>query len=271
MFTLIIKVVLLNKTGLTHIMKIKKKITLGIMLMGCLALCSCEGPEGPQGVKGDQGPQGIQGSKGDTGATGAVGATGATGATGAAGPQGATGATGAVGPQGPAGPKGDTGATGATGAVGATGPVGPQGPAGPAGGSGTGTSTNVIYSDWFTPAFVDWQKITEKSYSYNIIEVKITQDIIDKGVVLAYSRQVASGPAYLLPMMLETNSGLTNYNIAAALGKISITFTELLDIQGRPATGLQYRYVIIPGGVKSRANIDYTNFDEVAKAFGIPR
>lgn len=233
-----------------------------MVLMGCLALCSCEGPEGPQGVKGDQGPQGIQGPKGDTGTTGAVGATGATGAV---GPQGATGATGAVGPQGATGPKGDTGATGATGSQG---PVGPQGPAGS---SGTGTTINVIYSDWFTPAFVDWQKITEKSYLYSILEAKITQDIIDKGVVLAYSRQVASGPAYLLPMMLETSSGLTNYNIAAALGKVNITFAELLDIQGRPATGLQYRYVIIPGGVKSRANIDYTNFDEVAKAFGIPR
>ncbi len=249
-------------------MEIKKKITLGIILMGCLALCSCEGPEGPQGVKGDQGPQGIQGITGATGTIGATGATGGVGATGATGAVGATGATGIAGATGATGPQGNKGDTGAAGATGAT---GPQGPAGPAGGSGTGTVINVIYSDWLTPAFVDWQKITEKSYLYSVIETKITQDIIDKGVVLAYSRQVASGPAYLLPMMLETNSGLTNYNIAAALGKVNFTFTELLDIQGKPATGLQYRYVIIPGGVKSRANIDYTNFDEVAKAFGIPK
>lgn len=255
-------------------MEIKRKVTLGIMLMGYLALCSCEGPEGPQGVKGDQGPQGIQGPTGATGATGAVGATGATGATGAIGPTGATGAVGATGATGAVGATGATGATGLQGPkgdTGATGATGPQGPAGPAGGSGTGTTINVIYSDWFTPAFVDWQKITEKSYLYSIIEAKITQDIIDKGVVLAYSRQSVGGPAYLLPMMLETSSGLTNYNIAAALGKVNITFSELLDIQGKPTTGLQYRYVIIPGGVKSRANIDYTNFDDVAKAFGIPR
>lgn len=252
-------------------MKINRKITLGIVLMGCLALVSCEGPEGPQGAKGDQGPQGIQGVTGATGVIGATGATGGVGATGATGAVGATGATGIAGATGATGPQGNKGDTGATGIAGATGATGPQGPAGPAGGSGTGTAINVIYSDWFTPAFVDWQKVTEKSYLYSIIETKITQDIIDKGVVLAYSRQVASGPAYLLPMMLETNSGLTNYNIAAALGKVNITFTELLDIQGKPATGLQYRYVIIPGGVKSRANIDYTNFDEVAKAFGIPR
>lgn len=252
-------------------MKINRKITLGIVLMGCLALVSCEGPEGPQGAKGDQGPQGIQGVTGATGVIGATGATGGVGATGATGAVGATGATGIAGATGATGPQGNKGDTGATGIAGATGATGPQGPAGLAGGSGTGTAINVIYSDWFTPAFVDWQKVTEKSYLYSIIETKITQDIIDKGVVLAYSRQVASGPAYLLPMMLETNSGLTNYNIAAALGKVNITFTELLDIQGKPATGLQYRYVIIPGGVKSRANIDYTNFDEVAKAFGIPR
>lgn len=238
------------------------------MLMGCLTLCSCEGPEGPQGAKGDQGPQGVQGPKGDTGEKGETGATGAQGSQGETGPAGATGPQGETGATGPQGQKGDTGATGAVGATGATGAVGPQGPAGPQGEAGT---ANVIYSDWFTPAFVDWQKITEKSYLYSIIETKVTQDIIDKGVVLAYSRQVASGPAYLLPMMLETNSGLTNYNIAAALGKVNITFTELLDIQGKPATGLQYRYVIIPGGVKSRAYIDYTNFNEVAKAFSIPR
>ncbi len=253
-------------------MEIKRKITLSIMLMGYLALCSCEGPEGPQGVKGDQGPQGAKGDTGTpgaTGATGAIGLQGATGATGAAGSPGApgitgaTGSVGATGPQGAQGPKGDPGVAGATGATGVTGPTGPAG--------SSGTATNVIYSDWFTPAFVDWQKLTEKSYLYSIIETKVNQDIIDKGVVLAYSRQVASGPAYLLPLMLETSSGLTNYNVSAALGKVNITFLELLNVQGKPVTGLQYRYVIIPGGVKTRANIDYTNFDEVAKAFGIPK
>lgn len=253
-------------------MEIKRRITLGIMLMGYLAVCSCEGPEGPQGVKGDQGPQGIKGETGATGATGTTGPQGATGATGSAGPQGATGTTGATGSIGATGPQGAQGPTGVAGATGATGATGPAGTAGTAGTSGTsGTATNVIYSDWFTPAFVDWQKNTEKSYLYSIIEAKVTQDIIDKGVVLAYSRQVASGPAYLLPLMLETNSGLTSYNVVAALGKINITFYELLDIQGKPAIGLQFRYVIIPGGVKTRANIDYTNFDEVAKAFGIPK
>jgi hypothetical protein len=258
-------------------MKIKKKISLSLMLMGYLALCSCEGPEGPQGLQGDQGPQGIQGLKGETGT---VGATGLTGPAGLQGPTGATGATGATGVAGATGPKGDTGA----GVAGPTGPAGPAGPAGPTGsqgssgttgGSGTGTATgtaiNVIYSDWFTPTFVEWQKISEKSYIYRINEVKITQDIIDRGVVLAYSRQFSNGPVYLLPMMLETNSGLTNYNISVVLGRVNFLFSELLDIQGKPATGLQYRYVIIPGGVKSRANIDFTNFDAVSKAFGIPK
>lgn len=235
-------------------MEIKTKLTLSFLLLGFLTLWSCEGPEGPQGAKGDQGIQGIKGEKGDTGAMGAIGATGAvgpTGATGATGPAGASGATGAVGPQGQ---KGDTGATG------------------PAGSTGTGgTAVNVIYSDWFTPALADWQKVTEKNYIYGIVESKANQEIIDKGVVLAYSRQTVGGPAYLLPLMLETTSGLTNYNVSIVVGKINVTFVELLDIQGKPATGLQFRYVIIPGGVKSRANIDFTNFNEVAKTFGIPR
>ncbi len=270
-------------------MEIKTKSALSFLLMGCLTLCSCEGPEGPQGAKGDQGIQGVQGVKGDTGAVGPAGATGQTGATGATGIQGPTGETGAVGPAGATGATGQTGATGATGATGpqgatgATGATGPQGqtgatgatgatgPQGQTGATGAAGTSNVIYSDWFTPAVSDWQKVTEKNYIYAMIDAKTTQDIIDKGVVLAYTRQTAGGQAYLLPLMLETNSGLTNYNISIAVGKINITFVELLDIQGKPATGLQFRYVIIPGGIKTRANIDYTNFNEVAKAFGIPR
>ena len=268
-------------------MEIKTKLTLILLLLGFLVLFGCEGPEGPQGI---QGVQGIQGEKGDTGATGPAGETGATGpagatgeagiqgpkgdtgATGGQGPKGDTGATGATGATGGQGPKGDTGATGATGATGEAGAQGPKGDTGATGPAGTGSATtNVIYSDWFTPLAVDWQKVTEKHYLYSITEQKANQEIIDKGVVLAYSRQIAEGPAYLLPLMLETNSGLTNYNISVAVGKINITFVELLDIQGKPTNGLQFRYVIIPGGIKSRANIDYSNFNEVAKAFGIPR
>lgn len=252
-------------------MEIKTKLTLSFLLLGFLTLCSCEGPEGPQGAKGDQGIQGVKGDTGAigpagaTGATGAIGATGATGTAGAAGATGTAGATGATGTTGAQGQKGDTGATGTQGPKGDTGANGETGATGPAG------TANVIYSDWFTPVVADWQKVTEKNYLYGINEVKATQEIIDKGVVLAYSRQTSVGPAYLLPLMLETNSGLTNYNISVAVGKINITFVELLDIQGKPATGLQFRYVIIPGGIKSRANIDYSNFSEVAKAFGIPR
>ncbi len=226
------------------------------MLLGYLMLCSCEGPQGPQGA---QGQPGIQGPKGDTGA---------------AGPQGATGPQGPAGPQGATGPQGPTGAQGPAGAQGATGPQGPAGPqgaTGPQGAQGEPGTANVIYSDWSTPTSSDWQKLTEKNYIFGITEAKITQDIIDKGVVLAYCRQVANGPAYLLPLMLQTGSGLTNYNVSAAIGKVNITFVELLDIQGKPATGLQFRYVIIPGGIKSRANLDYSNFEEVAKAFGIPK
>lgn len=257
-------------------MKIKTKLTFSFLLLGFLTLCSCEGPEGPQGAKGDQGIQGVKGDTGATGATGPAGATGATGAIGATGPQGPKGDTGTTGPAGATGatgatgPKGDTGAVGATGSAGATGATGATGPSGSTG-TGGGTATNVIYSDWVTPVIADWQKVTEKNYIYGITESKANQEIIDKGVVLAYSRQTLGGPAYLLPLMLETSSGLTNYNISITIGKINVTFVELLDIKGKPATGLQFRYVIIPGGIKSRASIDYSNFNEVAQAFGIPR
>lgn len=216
-------------------MSIKTKL-FPLVLISCLIIVACQGPQGPAG------PQGANG------ATGSPGATGPTGATGAAG-------TGAKGD------KGDPGATGANGTNGATGEKGDKGDPGTA---------NVIYSGWFTPNVGDWQKVSEINYTYTIGEGKITQDIVDRGVVLAYSRQNANSASFLLPLTLTTVSSISNYNVGMSMEKVIINFLELLEPSGKPANNLQFRYVIIPGSIQARANLDYTDFNAVARAFGIP-
>lgn len=225
---------------------------LPLALISCLIIVACEGPQGPDGAAG---PKGANGATGATGSPGATGPAGANGATGAAGANGATGAKGDKGDPGTNGTNGTNGSNGATGAKGDKGDPG---------------TANVIYSGWFTPNASDWQKLSEINYTYTITEGKITQDIVDRGVVLAYSRQNANSASYLLPLTLTTNSSISNYNIGMSIEKVIINFLELLEPSGKPANNLQFRYVIIPGGVQTRANLDYTNFEAVARAFGIP-
>ena len=215
---------------------------LPLLLISCGLIIACEGPQGPAGIAG---PQGLQGAQGATGTPGATGPTGATGA----------GTTGAKGD------KGDPGTPGTNGANGNTGEKGDKGD--------TGTA-NVIYSGWFAPGAGEWQKLSEINYTYTINEQKITQDIVDRGVVLVYSRQNANSASYLLPLTLTTSSSISNYNVGMIFEKVIINFLELLEPSGKPANNLQFRYVIIPGGIQARANLDYTNFAAVAHAFGIP-
>jgi len=165
------------------------------------------------------------------------------------------------GPQGPAGKDGDPGP------IGVNGPTGPTGPTGDKGDPGT---ANVIYSGWITPTAGNWQKVSDINYTFSVNEAKITQDIINNGVVLAYGRQGAASTIYLLPLTLTTNSSISNYNIGIGEGKVVFSFLELLEPSGKPIDNLQLRYVIIPGGVHARAELNYKDYNAVTKAFGLP-
>lgn len=155
-----------------------------------------------------------------------------------AGPVGPAGATGATGP---AGPAGATGATGATGAAGATG------------------TANVIYSDWATVTFTG----SSTTWTGKITAPKITQEILDKGVVKTYFKfgtDVYEGNYTNL-----TGGSTTSIYQYLSLGAINLKSTF-------NASSYPWRYVIIPGGTPSGrlANIDYSNYAEVKKAYNIP-
>jgi hypothetical protein len=93
---------------------------------------------------------------------------------------GSVGPAGPTGAQGAAGTAGNTGPAVVTGGVGATGPIGATGPAG---------TSNSFFSDWITPATNTWNFDRDLAVSWDRWDIpapEITQDVIDKGLVVVY-------------------------------------------------------------------------------------
>jgi hypothetical protein len=163
---------------------------------------------------------------------------------------------GNVGPAGSQGPTGPTGATGAQGITGASG------------------TANVIYSDWITPAtYVKTTVFSTSTFTYNIAEPKITQDILDKGTVVVFGKLNGYNPAIwptdqvsIMPIVINYLSGTTPeidiWSGVYSLGSIQISMKNNNNVYGSLATAHSFRYVIIPGGVKlSLATLN--NYDEL--------
>ncbi|MEO3405103.1 hypothetical protein AAFN85_14440 [Mucilaginibacter sp. CAU 1740] len=178
------------------------------------------------------------------------------------------GKDGAVGPAGANGAQGTTGAPGAAGATGATGAVGATGPKG-----ATGTA-NVIYSDWVTPpTYTKTVVFGLNTLTYNIAEPKITQAIIDQGVVVVYAKLNGYVPSIwptdqvsALPILINYLSGTTpevdTWSSLYSLGNVQISFKNNNNLYGSLATTHSFRYVIIPGGVKL-SSLHLDNYEQL--------
>jgi len=153
------------------------------------------------------------------------GPEGPAGANGAQGPAGANGATGPAGPTGPSGPAGPTG------------PTGPQGPAGTA---------NVIYSPWVTVNAADWTGNGTADQSKTLTAPGVTVAIRDQGVILVYAQY--NGLVRPLPFNDISTTNPVQFDFySPAVGQILLRAY-------RPSGGfslipIQFRYVLIPGGV----------------------
>jgi len=152
---------------------------------------------------------------------------------------------GDTGPAGPAGPTGATGPAGATGATGATG------------------TANVIYSDWFTPAtykkdtvFGSW------GFNYDKADAGITQKIIDSGTVITYGKLDGYNPSIwptaqvsALPIIITylsgSSSNIDTWSSLVTPGNLRIRLVSSLNAYGNISNAHKFRYVIIPGGIKS--------------------
>ncbi len=178
---------------------------------------------------------------------------------------------GEVGPAGPAGVAGPTGANGANGAIGATG--------------ATGTA-NVIYGAWIDQNNTSyWYKLASTNVGGTTnyqghgwgsdFAAPVTQDILDKGLILVYGKFVSSDldkRVYLLP---NNFWGRWSVQVNATLNRIYVytvwDTAETVPATYSPTSWLtQYRYIIIPGSVNGRrANLDYSDYEAVKKAYNI--
>lgn len=212
-----------------------KTLRLMMITAGLFAftLGGCEkGDTGPIGPQGEQGIEGEKGDKGDRGAKGDKGDTGARGATGATGPRGATGATG------------------------------PQGPAGTA---------NVIYSGWVSFQQAERDTLIDgTNLKVNHLPApRLTQAIIDNGAIQVYMR---FGTTVLtLPYTARAGSRPNTVSFIPRPGRLLITrFTHDHTPPYLGFGSVQFRYVLIPGGVSaSLPNLDLSDYDAVRAAFNI--
>ncbi|CAG5008404.1 hypothetical protein DYBT9275_04259 [Dyadobacter sp. CECT 9275] len=173
------------------------------------------------------------------------------------------------------------GKDGAVGPAGAKGDPGAQGTAGAKGETGT---ANVIYSEWLAIPAPAANTPVRKNFSF--MAPKITQEIVDKGHVYGYLKH-STGAVVPLPYAssytyTSTGEQAGSYlnTILVGLGGISLNQDWLTPGTVQPAfanaTGIvggyvNFRYVIIPGGVSARvASLDYTDYEAVKKFYNLP-
>lgn len=171
------------------------------------------------------------------------------------------GKDGDIGPAGPAGPAGPQGANGTPGVA---------GPAGPTG------SANVIYSPWIT---IPKGVLADNLWYFDIPAPELTPDLISKGAILTYVGTEDGSFAYQLPDLdLRPDGQGTNLSAEFRADQKKITLYWRWVGANRPANWNTYtlfgkfRYIIIPGSVKTamNPNVNLKDYNEVAKYFNIP-
>lgn len=174
-----------------------------------------------------------------------------------AGPEGPRGATGPAGPQGTAGVQGPAGNKGADGQQGLTG------------------TDNVYFSNWITNT---WSRLPENYVGDTIAAPQITEDILDKGVVVAYYRDNSGATnAKNYPVQIyQTGTLLWMFTLEMKATKDKlILFHGPTRIAGLDATNIipfsQVRYMVIPGvNAAGRTNLpDLNDYEAVCAYFGV--
>lgn len=157
--------------------------------------------------------------------------------------------------------------------IGCEGPEGPQGEQGIQGIQGEqgdpGTA-NVIYSDWsqLEGAWRD-SVIFGGNFKVNHLTApELTQAIMDYGVVLCYVKY----GTHNVPLPYTNSSYTLGFHID--LGRI-IFSTLKPDLTGGVVliNTMQFRYVLIPGGVAAtKSTVDYTKltYEQICTVFDIP-
>ena len=153
---------------------------------------------------------------------------------------------------------------------------GDMGPAGQDGLNGlNGQNATVYYSEWFTPSA--WSGKSGDWY-FDASAPDITQDIVERGVVLAYVR--LAGDLYDSPSIRPLPAYAVGSNWDFLIPQDgSIEFIS--DMSNLPLTsGNKFRFIAIPGTIpalksaslknKSEQELRNMSYQEVCKLFNIP-
>ena len=164
------------------------------------------------------------------------------------------------------------GPAGATGATGPAGPAGPAGPSGPAGSNGTngvngapGTA-NVLYSDWIDT--VSYQPFYTDSSAWiaQIIAPGLVDSILNKGDIKLYLNAGSDSlnDEFILSIPI-TDLNITGIMINPYFFFQSIQMSANFDASSFTSGGFhhfRYRYILIPGGVKTGRGVKTINWDD---------
>ncbi len=144
-----------------------------------------------------------------------------------------------------------TGPTGATGATGSQGSTGAQGPKGD-----TGTA-NVIYSAWndatnFRDTTIDGSKLDVAT----LAAPSLTSADLNSATIMVYFNFGAG--VFPLPYTSDAGAAVSTISFIPNVGSITITrFTADNSASITLGDALQYRFIIVPGGVSVPDSWDY--------------
>ncbi len=144
---------------------------------------------------------------------------------------------------------------------GATGPQGPQGPAGSNGTNGTNGNANVIGKSSSMVSFT--YSASKNAYDATISVPEITQEIVDKGIVLCYEK-VASNQW----MPWNANIGTTYYIYNFKLGEVILEYRNTAGTTNNEGNK-EMRIVIIPSTQVHKLPADLSDITNVTKSIGL--
>lgn len=141
---------------------------------------------------------------------------------------------------------------------------GDQGPAGTA---------NVIYSDWMDVTFNKTVRSPGDTVYIAVIDApKLTNDIINNGDVKVFVNVNTPSSPTVVPLPNYDPFTVIFDQINCVFTPQKITLISLGDESTFTSGGnkaYQYRYVLIPGGVKANSSVDWNNYQEIKQATGL--
>jgi hypothetical protein len=146
------------------------------------------------------------------------------------------------------------------------GPVGPVGPTGATGATGENGNANVV-----STIFVSTNWVYQTPYwVQTFTNPAITRDIVDRGAVLAYL-QLSNGGYSQLPVTFYPDpSYSTSIEVSYVVGKVSLILNDSDQTQPNQPGVWTFKIVVISASGKMKnPNLDYSNYQEVVKAFEI--